>query len=240
MAQIVLFVYSVVFSLLFTVPHVRFLVKTWNVKMNALVEITRYYSMLGICSALSSALFHSRDTWITERLDYHFALAFIICSFCVNCLELMKSPAFKEYASNPVCVFFQQRLFRIGTVLCTCHILYLNFVHFDYGWNMTVAVFFQGLSNLCWIIQYWKKVRELSFRKDGGEWKNDHLLYGLAVVPITALAGVLELVWDDPPFLYLLDSHALFHIFLCVNLICWYNFINGEIKVRSLQSDKQS
>lgn len=231
---------SVVFSLCFTIPHVMFLIRSWNINSNSLIQTNRYYATLGILSGTSSALFHSRDTWITERLDYHFALAYIICTFCVNCLELMKSPKGRDFVGkSTILTFIRNRIFILGILVCLAHILYLNLVLFDYGWNMTVAVVFQSLASICWIVQYWEQIKGITSSRNDLDILDNHIVKGLAVVGISILGGVLEVVWDDPPILFLLDSHALFHILICINLQCWYSFLETEYKTRLLYSGKQ-
>ncbi|XP_069763306.1 post-GPI attachment to proteins factor 3 isoform X3 [Narcine bancroftii] len=77
-----------------------------------------------------STVFHIRDTALTEKLDYFCASAVVLYSIYLCCVRT-------------VGLLHPRMANLFGTlliVLFTCHIWYLTYVQFDYGYNMAANV----------------------------------------------------------------------------------------------------
>jgi len=181
---------SVLFSLINAVPHCLFLVALRT-------QIPQKYSFrkLYITSALvhlntwvCSAAFHARDTLLTERLDYYSATFSVIFSFFVALLRCFD-------------VRFLPFQIALGSLLCAIyvlHVMYLQFIHFDYGWNMKVTGLFFFLYVITWFL--WSAF----FRRPRRS------LLAMSISVGLLLASSAEL-FDFPPLGGLLDAHALWH-----------------------------
>ena len=88
------------------------------------------YALVACNTWLWSAVFHARDTPLTERLDYFCASLGIVVSFA---LQTMRTFHIRSLAARYVVLaaFLLPYLY---------HISYLHFVHFDYGYNMAVSL----------------------------------------------------------------------------------------------------
>uniref|UniRef100_A0A6G4ZYS4 Post-GPI attachment to proteins factor 3 n=1 Tax=Rhipicephalus microplus TaxID=6941 RepID=A0A6G4ZYS4_RHIMP len=92
------------------------------------------------------------------------------------------------------------------------HIQYLNFVHFDYGYNMKANVITGLLNSIGWLSWCWHH------RRRGYVWK------GIIVVFILDALLLLEL-GDFPPWRFLVDAHALWHLGTAPLPLLWYRFL---------------
>ncbi|KAH9260763.1 hypothetical protein BASA81_001230 [Batrachochytrium salamandrivorans] len=121
---------SVFFSLLNAYAHVRALV--WERQRFAPAHLPQTLqwaclvnAWVAIAAWLGSALFHYRDTWFTERLDYHLAVGHMAMQlWFAIARSFHDSPRVLVAAGVGIATWF------------TRHVWYLNAVHFDYGYNM--------------------------------------------------------------------------------------------------------
>ncbi|XP_027728713.1 post-GPI attachment to proteins factor 3 isoform X1 [Vombatus ursinus] len=137
-----------------------------------------------------STVFHTRDTSLTEKMDYFCASTVILHSIylcCVRTLGLQRPAVASAFGGFLL-------------LLLAAHISYLSLVHFDYGYNM-VANVAMGLVNLVWWLGWclWNQPRLPHV------WK--------CAVVMLLLQGLafLELL-DFPPIFWVLDAHAIWHI----------------------------
>ncbi|KAI4340855.1 hypothetical protein MLD38_025655 [Melastoma candidum] len=81
------------------------------------------FGILSISSWFWSAVFHSRDVNITEKLDYSFAVALLGYSLILAILRAfnVRDEAARVMLAAPIIAFV------------TTHILYLNFYQLDYN-----------------------------------------------------------------------------------------------------------
>ena len=100
-------------------------------------------------------------------------------------------------------------------IVATClsfflhHVYSMAFVKFDYGHNMRVNIAVAAANSLAWLYHVatnWGHVA-LEGGGGGGHVARDCLLSVLAF----SLSSLLE-VLDFPPWLWLLDSHSLWHL----------------------------
>ncbi|NXK56226.1 PGAP3 factor, partial [Chauna torquata] len=164
-----------------------------------------------------STVFHTRDTAVTEKLDYFCASAVVLHSVYLCCVRTLglRRPALIG-------------IFRAFLLLfLACHISYLTLVRFDYGYNMAANVVIgetrggggtvgpgsgagcspptplppPGLLNLLWWLWWCLRNRP----RLPHVWK-------CAVVVLLLQAGALLELLDFPPLFWVLDAHALWHI----------------------------
>ncbi|XP_010725828.1 post-GPI attachment to proteins factor 3 isoform X2 [Meleagris gallopavo] len=150
-----------------------------------------------------STVFHTRDTALTEKLDYFCASAVVLHSVYLCWVRTMglRRPALIG-------------IFRAFLLLfLACHISYLTLVRFDYGYNMAANVAI-GLLNLLWWLWWCLRNRP----RLPHVWK-------CAVVVLLLQAGALLELLDFPPLFWVLDAHALWHISTVPLNILFYSFL---------------
>ncbi|KAH9620465.1 hypothetical protein KSS87_021761 [Heliosperma pusillum] len=162
------------------------------------------YALVSLNSWLWSAVFHSRDLDITEKLDYSSAVAVLGCSLIIS---IMRSFRVRDEAAR-VMVASPFLSFTIT------HILYLNFYKMDYGWNMQVCVVIAVAQLLVWAI--W-----------AGTTRHPSRLKLWFVVVAGGLAMLLE-IYDFPPYQGLVDAHALWHAATIPLTYTWWSFIKDD------------
>lgn len=159
-------------------------------------------AVLSINAWFWSAVFHARDTPLTEKLDYYCAFSVVLYSLYSLCMRFLgtKSTWLSVSVTMPFAAFF------------VYHIQYLNFVHFDYGYNMKANVITGLLNSIGWLSWCWHH------RRRGYVWK------GIIVVFILDALLLLEL-GDFPPWRFLVDAHALWHLGTAPLPLLWYRFL---------------
>eukprot|EP00729_Bicosta_minor_P013833 gene13833-33321_t len=159
-----------------------------------------------ITAWMSATLFHMRDLWLTERMDYFSACAAVTFS-----------------VTGCICMFFDfehVKLIVVAWFVPYCiHIHYLATApRFDYGWNMTY--------NIIWIVLqtivmpfWWYRVRN----DRPNAWK------ALAFVLILPIAAASEAM-DFPPWGWLLDAHAIWHALTIPLGVMWGQFLLDDLE----------
>lgn len=154
-----------------------------------------------------SALFHTRDTAFTERMDYFSAFLLVLSqfnSFIIRFLKLRKNLKWLMYLIN------------IGSLLYFMyHCNYLSSIKFDYGYNMQANIFVGILNSICWLS--WCAYKRY-VKKNKYVWR-----CALSVILFDVLI-VFE-VFDFRPIWWFLDSHALWHFSTIFLPYYWYNFL---------------
>ncbi|KAK6473108.1 post-GPI attachment to proteins factor 3 isoform X1 [Huso huso] len=161
------------------------------------------FSMVSLNAWFWSMVFHTRDTYLTEKMDYFCASAVILYSIylcCVRTLGLQRPDLSSCFGVLLILLF-------------ASHVSYLTFVNFDYGYNMAANTAI-GIINLLWwlcwcygnrrTLPYWWKCAAVVL-----------LLHGLAL---------LELL-DFPPLLWVLDAHAIWHLSTVPVHFLFYSFL---------------
>ena len=212
---------SVTFSVLNAVPHLDYLFRRralYAPRLRArpvLRPVLLGYSCVALNTWLWSAVFHARDTWWTERLDYHCATALLCYSLFLCCVRVGGGRRARE-----------ARVW--GPLLAVCaflarHVWYLNAVKFDYGYNMAVSAGLLATQGVIWA------VFGFAHRANAGRgparrrymWKNwatHALLFG---------AAALEIL-DFPPVAGYIDAHALWHAATVPLGYLWYSFLADD------------
>lgn len=167
------------------------------------------YAILSMNSWFWSAVFHSRDVELTEKLDYSSAVALIGFSLILSILRAfnVRDEAARVMVAAPLAAFV------------TTHILYLNFYKLDYGLNTKVCTGMGITQLLVWAV--WAGVTSHPSR-----WK-----LWVAVVG-GGLAMLLE-IYDFPPYRGFVDAHALWHATTIPCTFLWWNFVRDDAEFRT-------
>ncbi|KAH7668550.1 Per1-like protein [Dioscorea alata] len=167
------------------------------------------YGLLSMNAWFWSAIFHTLDFNLTEKLDYSSAVALLGYSLILSILRVfnVKDEASRVMYAAPVLAFV------------TTHILYLNFYELDYGWNMKVCLV-MGIGQLM-IWSLWAGISRHPAR-----------LKLWAAVFGCALAMLLE-IYDFPPYLGYIDAHALWHFSTIPLTYLWWSFIKADAIYRT-------
>ncbi|XP_071433666.1 post-GPI attachment to proteins factor 3 isoform X2 [Pithys albifrons albifrons] len=170
-----------------------------------------------------STVFHTRDTALTEKLDYFCASAAVLHSVYLCCVRTL---GLQRPALISIC-----RAFLL--LFLTCHISYLSLVRFDYGYNLAANAALGMLPGV-WVppfpmlpvpgmltVAWWLRWCLGHGRRLPHVWK-----CAAAVLLLQALA-LLELL-DFPPLLWVLDAHALWHIGTIPLNVLFYSFLMDD------------
>lgn len=173
------------------------------------------YALLSLNSWFWSAVFHSRDVDLTEKLDYTSAVAVLGYSLIVSIMRSfnVRDEAARVMVAAPLLAF-------IAT-----HILYLINFKMDYGWNMQVCVVIGVAQLLIWAI--WAGITHHPSR-----WK-------LWFVVITGGLAMLLEIYDFPPYQEVVDAHALWHATTIPLTYVWWSFIRDDAQYRTFQIMKK-
>ncbi|KAM4623191.1 post-GPI attachment to proteins factor 3 isoform 1-T1 [Discoglossus pictus] len=164
------------------------------------------FSLVSINAWLWSMIFHTRDTSITEKMDYFCASAVILHSVYLCCMRTLglRHPSFANAFGGLLVLLF------------ACHISYLTLGRFDYGYNMAANAIC-GMTNLVWWLGWC--VRRHS--------RQPYLWKCVLVVVLLQSLALLELL-DFPPVLWVLDAHALWHFSTIPLHVLFFSFLKDD------------
>ncbi|KAJ8752982.1 hypothetical protein K2173_008717 [Erythroxylum novogranatense] len=167
------------------------------------------YAILSMNAWFWSAVFHSRDVELTEKLNYSSAVALLGFSLILAILRAfnIRDEAARVMVAVPVLAFV------------TTHIMYLNFYNLDYGLNMKVCLAMGVAQLLIWAI--WAGTSNHPSRRK--LW---------IVVVCGALALLLE-IYDFPPFKGFVDAHALCYATTIPLAYLWWGFVRDDAEFRT-------
>ncbi|GMP70120.1 hypothetical protein CsSME_00029108 [Camellia sinensis var. sinensis] len=167
------------------------------------------YGLLAMNCWLWSAVFHSRDVDLTEKLDYSSAVALLGFSLIVAIMRAfnVRDEATRVMVAAPLIAFV------------TTHILYLNFYQLDYGLNMKVCLGMGLAQLLIWAI--WAGITCHPSR-----WR-------LWIVVIGGGIATLLEIYDFPPYSGFVDAHALWHATTIPLTYLWWSFIRDDAEFRT-------
>uniref|UniRef100_A0A8D1BNX8 Post-GPI attachment to proteins factor 3 n=1 Tax=Sus scrofa TaxID=9823 RepID=A0A8D1BNX8_PIG len=153
-----------------------------------------------------STVFHTRDTDLTEKLDYFCASTVILHSVYLCCVRTvgLQRPA--------VASAFRALLL----LMLTAHVSYLSLVHFDYGYNLAANVA-MGLVNAAWWLAWCLRNRR----------RLPHVRKCMVVVLLLQALSLLELL-DFPPLFWVLDAHAIWHISTIPVHVLFFSFLEDD------------
>ncbi|XP_057392764.1 post-GPI attachment to proteins factor 3 isoform X3 [Balaenoptera acutorostrata] len=153
-----------------------------------------------------STVFHTRDTDLTEKMDYFCASTVILHSVYLCCVRTvgLHRPA--------VASAFRALLL----LMLTAHVSYLSLVRFDYGYNLAANVAI-GLVNAAWWLTWCLRNRQ----------RLPHVRKCIVVVLLLQGLSLLELL-DFPPLFWVLDAHAIWHISTIPVHVLFFSFLEDD------------
>jgi len=175
-----------------------------------------------------SAVFHTRDKPLTEKLDYFSAAAAVLCSLfytVVRLFHLYTPPAssltVRRRARHPLLVPWA----LLCTLLFLAHVTYLSLLpRFDYSYNMS-ANFIIGLShNFLWA----SYSHPSPFYKRFPSFPNTYrpkCLYTPVLLAAAMLSATMLEIFDFPPWRRVIDAHSLWHLSTVPLALWWYRFL---------------
>ncbi|KAK6333855.1 hypothetical protein TWF730_004037 [Orbilia blumenaviensis] len=177
---------------------------------------------VGMAAWFFSAVFHTRDSIPTERLDYFAAGGLVL-------FNLFYAPIviFRPFKSTPTSSRSEQKFSpwvyawaAICIIAYISHVSFLQFIRFDYTYNMAANVVVGLCQNLLWL--YYSFTRYDRERRPWAFWP------GFIVVWMSC-AMSLELL-DFPPLFDALDAHSLWHAATIMPAMWMYRFLAREAK----------
>ncbi|KAL3161386.1 amino acid permease [Trebouxia sp. C0010 RCD-2024] len=213
---------SVVFSLANLAAHAQNLFKLWSAcssgagatEVNSVQGLWMVYSLTSINAWWWSAVFHARDTYVTERFDYLSADVSIMAGLYVS---IVRTCACQRVHSR--------LLLALLLMLVTgWHFHHMLLVKFDYGFNVSVCVAIGILQQLMWCT--WAL-------------RHDHPQKWQLVWFVVLINAALSLeILDFSPLVGLLDAHAMWHLCTIPLTYMWYSFVLTDVKW-AVQTDPQ-
>lgn len=158
---------------------------------------------------LWSAVFHGRDTRLTERLDYFSAGAHIALSLFISIVRLtdLTQPLLQAAVACPIFLYYLQHCHRMLTVL------------FDYGRHVKLCIIAGGVQSVAWLV--WS----IFTPRGKVHPRRKELLWFVVLVNVAMLFEVL----DFPPLWYIYDAHALWHAATVPLGVVWYRFVEADM-----------
>jgi len=223
---------AVIFSLANFVPHVVGFAKVRKTlsKTHPMKGFYLTWGILGMNAWFWSAVFHARDTPITEKLDYFSAAAVILNALYWTIVRLFN--LYPQPQPSKATTRRPRALWRTLQVTCliifACHIYYLaSGPRFDYTYNTLFAVVLGLTHNGLWMLY----ALPSSLSALPSRFPNTPRAYRPPVankaalfVLLTTLATSLEL-FDFAPWQRTVDAHALWHAVTAPIAYFWYEFL---------------
>ena len=211
---------SVIFSLANMFMHVRHgLAMSRRLPVEFPKPLRAAYRMLplaGINLWIWSTIFHTRDKPWTEKMDYFSAAFSMMCSLYAATVRLAR---LYSGTSHRGADSYANVRFLVGCVLAAiflCHISYLTFWRFDYGYNMAFNITIGLLHNLLWsawsFYQYFQNSNK----------RAPHYARPFLVLTLLSSLIALELL-DFPPIWRIIDAHSLWHLSTIPVIKLWYD-----------------
>ena len=163
------------------------------------------YSCLHMNSWFWSAVFHSRDTYWTERLDYMSVDLVVAYSLFATLVRVFAIRSAWQLACAGAVVFSGMAY----------HMRYMLLVKFDYGWNVKVCVVMGVVQMAMWVLWCYRTRHPAR-----------DVLYTFVV--LLHVAMLLE-VCDFPPWQDLVDAHAAWHAVTVPLVYLFYRFLLADM-----------
>lgn len=173
------------------------------------------FAAVSINTWIWSTIFHTRDTDLTEKMDYFSAFGLVLFQFNSFFVRLLKPPSKSSHFNRLASQLAMYAISSACFVYFCYHVYYLGFVHFDYGYNMQVNLQVGAVNSLCWLL--WSAYNYFVL-------KRKHVRQCALTIVLVILTTALE-VLEFTPILWTFDSHALWHISTIYIPVFWFNFL---------------
>ncbi|KAI8816444.1 Per1-like-domain-containing protein [Fimicolochytrium jonesii] len=206
---------SVLFSVLNGWMHFRGYrkLRTLSPRWYPMRRVLLLNALLGVNAWIWSTVFHARDFPITEKLDYFSAIGSLLMGSYLaltRAFELYRDPA----TSTPT----RRGLAYAMLAFYAAHVSYLTFWPFDYGYNMKAGIVVGAVANLAWVS--WA-VRN---------WRTRPYAWKIVVMVVAITAAMALEVLDFPPWMWVLDAHALWHAATIPLVRFYYEFLVDDVR----------
>lgn len=157
-----------------------------------------------------SAVFHARDTRVTERFDYFSAGAVIGYDLFLSFCRVV--PGLKGVKSRSI-------LGAVLSLLYLRHVYNMHYVKFDYGYHVGLCIVAGLVQSIIWLVWSFASAEGLSH--PGRKYL---ILFTFSV----NIAVLLEIL-DFPPIFDTVDAHALWHLATIPLIYVWCGFVTRDI-----------
>ncbi|KAJ7221584.1 Per1-like protein [Mycena pura] len=236
---------SVAFSLLNFWAHVRGLGRVRREIPDSHPMKTYYilWSFTGLNAWTWSAVFHTRDWPMTEKLDYFSAALTIFYALYYTVIRLFHlypiSRRHKLTLSTPDTPPEGSLTHKVWSLLCILlylgHISYLTLLpRFDYTYNIVFNMVVGLTHNALWLL-YSFPARVSVFRRFPSRaetYRPAFVTKAGVLVVFTTAASALEL-FDFPPVASVIDAHSLWHLATAPLAVLWYDFLVEDARDES-------
>ncbi|KAJ8072506.1 hypothetical protein AAF712_011199 [Marasmius tenuissimus] len=225
---------SVLFSLLNLWAHVRGFSKVRK-EVPDLHPLKRYFLIWSAASVNTwvwSAVFHTRDTPFTEKLDYFSAALTIFTALYFTSIRI-----FHLYTPNQSRLTMRNRIYaaskrlKAWTFVCVlayaAHVSYLTYLpRFDYTYNVVFNLVIGLTHNALWLLYSLPSSLSLIRRYPNRpkSYRPSFVSNAFYLVLFTTAATALEL-FDFQPVARMIDAHSLWHLCTIPIAAYWYRFL---------------
>lgn len=185
-----------------------------------------------------SAVFHTRDMPLTEKLDYFSAAFAMLCGLfytIVRLFHLYNTPrtAARHRMMRPLAALF--------SLLFLVHVSYLTLLpRFDYGWNMKVNVAVGLAYNSLWMAYSLPYPPYTRFLGVSNTYR-PRFVYVPLLLGMSMIAAVSLEIFDFPPWGRVIDAHSLWHLATVPIVLFWYRFLlHDALEASWKEADKSS
>ena len=223
--------FSALFSIGNFIPNYRgykLLKKQFDIQMRKsnyeFASLYFAYVLITISSMFAwffSTIFHLKDTWNRERLDYFFAGLTVLTGFYAIIVRF-----FGLYKNEAT---LKRRLFGLVCIMMyVFHVVRL--LHdWSYTYNMQANVIIGLVQNVLWValaISQFKKVsnRKLQLAENLRNKEINWTLTPIALV-LSVIFGMSFELFDFPPVFELIDAHAMWHFVTIWPQLYWYSYM---------------
>ncbi|KAJ2952454.1 hypothetical protein O0L34_g6762 [Tuta absoluta] len=212
-------------NLVATVYMYRKLVKDkrFTLRNSPLLYLWHIFSAVCVNTWIWSTLFHIRDTPFTEFMDYACALSFVFIHFIAGVIRLLyRKPLLAGLIVLFTVLYFAEH----------CRYLYQALIlhqgRIDYDFNMTVNVIVGMVAMVLFMLF---SLGALCGAGGGGTKGQLARRYVWRLVVFSKLTGatVLLELFDFPPYMRLIDAHALWHLCTSPLPLLFYGFIIDDL-----------
>lgn len=186
------------------------------------------YMIVGLVASLAwvfSTLFHLRDTWTRELLDYYFAGMTVISGFYA-----IVTRVFKLYLTRN-----NGKRFLFGMVVLLMYAAHITrlIIDWSYTYNMRANVFIGVIEDALWfthaITSFQSRRTSRGFVSDLKDPSINWTLIPIILVLSVTFGMTFEL-FDFPPMMDLLDAHAIWHFCTIWPALYWYPYMVKDVE----------
>lgn len=175
------------------------------IKMKDLFKLQCHISNMAF---ISSTLFHIHENVLTRNMDYYFAILVLLFGLYMSFMRLMLIYKFEcKYRFTIRSIFICYFIYHISRMSN----------EFDYVYNKISCVI---IITLTFLFHFFIYAHYKSY-----EYVKNIVFFTF----LFSLAGYIE-IQDIPPYKYLLDSHAVWHLFGCLSTPFYIKFWADDIK----------